>query len=525
MKTLRNTQSATCISYCVILMSILFLTGCAPADAPAIERDFILVTDAPNTSPTRTPFQPRPATTSTRPATNTPLPTNTAAPTSASTPKPTISPPSKGEDNTRPLYTLDATLDYAARTLVVDEEIRYTNQSLVGLDKLVLAVEPNRWESCFELARTSLNNFPITPQINGARMEIPLGTKLQPGESLSLEMRYTLKIPAKSHEEVFGYLSDFQINLVNWYPFIVPFDVGQGWLIHEPSGVGEHLVYESADFDVTLHLEGDDDLVVAASASASSESASEKHYQLAGARTFVLSVSSVLQSQTVSNENASVTSFYFPNYEYAGEGILQAGADAIAIYSRRFAPYPHEHLSIVQTNLPDGMEYDGLVFMGSKFYDEYDGTLKNNLISIGVHETSHQWWFGLVGNDQALEPWLDEALALYSERIFYEETYPYPVNWWWHFRVTWFSPSGWVNTSIYDGCAFRGYTDAVYLRGALFLEDLRARIGEKAFNTFLQDYAASYAYKIVHRQDFFETLDRHTDKDYSDIVDAYFLKR
>ena len=124
---------------------------------------------------------------------------------------------------------------------------------------------------------------------------------------------------------------------------------------------------------------------------------------------------------------------------------------------------------------------------------DYNGTIKNNLVAIGVHEVSHQWWFGLVGNDQALEPWLDEALALYSERIYYETIYPYPVNWWWRFRVTWFSPSGWVDTGIYDGYAFRGYTDAVYLRGAQFLEAIRFRVGEKAFNAFLQDYTNSFS--------------------------------
>jgi len=48
--------------------------------------------------------------------------------------------------------------------------------------------------------------------------------------------------------------------------------------------------------------------------------------------------------------------------------------------------------------------------------------LKNYLTTLSVHETAHQWWDGLVGTDQALEPWLDEALATYAERIFYQKT-------------------------------------------------------------------------------------------------------
>jgi hypothetical protein len=31
------------------------------------------------------------------------------------------------------------------------------------------------------------------------------------------------------------------------------------------------------------------------------------------------------------------------------------------------------------------------------------------------HEVAHQWFYGLVGNDQGRDPWLDEGLASYAE--------------------------------------------------------------------------------------------------------------
>ena len=109
-----------------------------------------------------------------------------------------------------------------------------------------------------------------------------------------------------------------------------------------------------------------------------------------------------------------------------------------------------------------------------------NGTVLNNLIDIAVHETAHQWWFGSVGNDQALEPWLDEALATYSERLFYEQNYP-DVTAWQAFRIDAFTPTGWVDTDIYHGVDFRTYANAVYLRGAQFLQALRGRVGDEAF--------------------------------------------
>ena len=490
------------IACCVIF---LLMAGCA-SQAPI---------STPTAEPTRFSL-PAETPTATFTPTASPTPTLTPSHTPTLPPSQTSTPIGEG----RPQYHFNAALDFDAHTLQVAETILYTNQTENSLDSLVLVVDPNRRTNVFVLESISAEGFSVSATLlDGVRLEILLETPLKPNETISLEILYRLNIPPKQEGEVFGYLS-YQINLVDWYPFIAPYQ--DGWIIHKPSGVGEHLVYETSDFDVELKVDGEEDDYLIAASAEGEKNATGTHYQLKKARNFVFSISPIFRSQTEASENARVTSFYFPDYEESGEAILEAAVRAVSIYSQRYAPYPHEHLSVVQTELADGLECDGLVFMGTKFYDEYDGTLKNNLVSVGVHEISHQWWFGLVGNDQAMEPWLDESMALYSERIFYESVDPYPVTWWWHWRVTWFKPSGWVNTSIYDGYAFREYTDAVYLEGALFLEDLRYRIGEKAFNAFLRDYAATYTGKIASSDDFFKTLDRHTDEDYSDIVERYF---
>ena len=76
--------------------------------------------------------------------------------------------------------------------------------------------------------------------------------------------------------------------------------------------------------------------------------------------------------------------------------------------------------------------------------------------------------------------WLDESLATYSELLFYQRQYPGEVDWWWNYRVKRFNPTGWVNTTIYDYAAFRPYVNAVYLRGALFMQALRRAFSRAA---------------------------------------------
>ena len=85
-----------------------------------------------------------------------------------------------------------------------------------------------------------------------------------------------------------------------------------------------------------------------------------------------------------------------------------------------------------------------------------------------------------------------------------------------------FQPAGKIDISIYQGVSFRPYTDAVYLRGAKFMENLRTRMGDEAFLAFIKDYAAQMSYKRASADDFFRILYTHTTADITDIVATYF---
>jgi len=223
--------------------------------------------------------------------------------------------------------------------------------------------------------------------------------------------------------------------------------------------------------------------------------------------------------------DVKVSSYYFPIYKRAGEGALIASCQAIEVFSQRFGPYPHKTLSLVVADFMDSMEYSALYFNSRYFYDQFDGTAKNYLTFVAVHETAHQWWFEQVANDQAMEPWLDESLSTYSEVIFYETKYPDLVPWWWSYRINFFEPSGYIDIPVYQGQNDDIYKHTIYFNGAHFLQDLRDLIGDEAFYTFLQDYFIQNRGKITTADNFFTILDEHTDTDYSNIVRQYFRTR
>jgi len=518
------------------LLLLFLLTSCTAATpTQQIFPTFILITQAPNASPTPTPFQPSgqipapvwtwttsPIVFDTPTSTSNPLPTSTNTPLPPTpvympptqTVPPRSAPPPAAPSRTN--YILYATLDFTAHTLNVDETIRYYNNSGVTLSDVVLSVQPNRWAGAFILNSilqdsTAANIFTLNDQ----RLTLTLPQQLPAGSATTLTLRFTLSIPAKG-SGLFGY--DFnQINLVDWYPFIVPYD--NGWVLHDPVSFGEHLVYDAADIEVNVKTGADVILAASAPAEANGE---WTRYRIYSARTFAISASDEFLVAESAVGATVIRSYYFNGYKAAGDSILYSAVQAVSIFEAKFAPYPYQTLAIVQADIHDGQEYDGLVFISSDFYGQYGGGSKNNLTTIGVHEIAHQWWFGLVGNDQAVEPWLDEAMSAYSEKIFYEYNYPKYGDWWWQFRVDYFEPAGYVDSTIYSHGTFRVYTNAVYLNGAHFIHDLRMLMGDNDFFRFLKDYASRFSRGHTTSHDFFAVVRQNTSADLTYLIAKYF---
>jgi hypothetical protein len=428
-------------------------------------------------------------------------------------------------------YTISAILNYAQHHLSVEEHIEYMNNTPDLLSELLLIVEPSRYPGVFQLRELTWGDgIPINDyQREIGLLRIHLAEDLAPGEQIDLSISFELDIPSPSPSYYgrpvpFGY-SSRQTNLVDWYPFIPPYIPGDGWLVHSAGPFGEHLVYELADFTVAIQLsDSNPDLVIAASAPAVTED-QWHHYELKNARNFSWSVSDQYVLSTATVDSTVVLAYHFPVDTEAGEAVLQTTAESMELFNHLFGPYHRKTLSVVEADFFDGMEYDGLFFLSKGFYNLYSGGADDYLTAIAAHETAHQWWYSALGNDQALEPWLDEALSTYSERLYYENQHPDALDWWWTYRIYYYQPQGWVDGSIYNPEGYRSYRDAVYLNGALFMEDLRKEIGDEAFFDFISAYVDQHFGQIVTADDFFASLGRFTQADLSSLLARYFKTR
>lgn len=405
----------------------------------------------------------------------------------------------------RTQYHIIARLDYPTHHLYVEQGISYLNQTGETLTAFPLVIEANQETGVFQLDSLSGESDTLIQRfiLEGTQLQVHLTNPLLAGEVASLTLRYRLALPPRA-----AYLGHTarQMLVADWYPYLPPYRDSR-WHLNEPAAVGEHLAYDLADYHVELSIDGAPDGLVVAASALPYATYPALHYHVQGGRNFTWSASREYVPLIAEAGDTLVRGYVFPEHQQGGEAVLRVTTEAILLYERLFGPYPHGSLTFVEAEIDDGREYQGLYFLSDSYFSEYEATPSNSfLLPLAAHETAHQWWYGIVGNDPAITPWLDEALATYSELLFFERYYPDQVEWWWEFRVNRFNPTGHYGATIYEFSDYRSYVDSVYLEGTNFLHHLRRSLGDESFLAFLQSYLANTQGHLASEASFFDTL-------------------
>ena len=157
--------------------------------------------------------------------------------------------------------------------------------------------------------------------------------------------------------------------------------------------------------------------------------------------------------------------------------MLAVAESAVASHAAAYGQYPYAEVDIVLGIFTrfGGMEYPQFIMS-----DASAGVI--------VHEMAHQWWFGLDGDDEYTEPWLDEAFASYATDLYFGDSGGScgPPNW----------PSDGAritNSMGYWDLHPSEYFTVVYGIGACALHALASLLGASVMATFLHDYAVEHA--------------------------------
>lgn len=417
-----------------------------------------------------------------------------------------------------PRYTIQLDIDYNGHSFSGRSQVVYTNAEDVSIDRVYFHLLPNGKGSFGDgslfVTQVLVDGQPTETVLSGKNtiLEVPLQTRLEPGRNVQIEMEFNgvVTVDFGGRAEPSGYgiynLSQDVLALSGWYPILAVYDQN-GWNLDLPSELGDSVYSDIAFYVVDVNVPID--LKVAATGVQVERQVSGQRVRLrfdsGPARDFFLAASPNFSYVTREVEGTLVHAYYLPDYAGAAGVAIAATTESLRVFNQKFGPYPYTELDVVQAPMRNalGVEFPGIFLIAS---DLYDTPQDPSFITTVAHETAHQWWYNVVGNDVFEEPWLDEALATYFSSLYWEFRVgggpPGPLFDYWQGRYEQLVKDG-GDQPVAENLAFfenlddpRIYGGVVYVKGALFLKALRQEIGDEAFFAALQSYYQAYQYQI-----------------------------
>ncbi|UCF68560.1 MAG: M1 family metallopeptidase [Acidobacteriota bacterium] len=212
-----------------------------------------------------------------------------------------------------------------------------------------------------------------------------------------------------------------------------------------------------------------------------------------------------------------ISLFLQPAHRSQADRYVEAAKAAIRGYGWRLGAYPYETFTMVDpprgASGSAGMEYPTFVTVGTHVgFDiwPFDGVrLPENVV---VHEYGHQYWQGMVANNEFEEAWIDEGINTFYETIVMDETYEPGFASLLGLEVSDFdlrrapvSGGRFSGPVVQPGWTFRSFGAFArnsFMRPALTLAHLEGLLGHETFHRAMRGFFESWRFRHPSTADF-----------------------
>jgi hypothetical protein len=381
-------------------------------------------------------------------------------------------------------YDVNAAITVSTGLLDVSTTLAVRNAGGKSIDRIELNTVAARLGG-IRLGGTSVDGRRVKVRVDDQTLIVPLGGVLEPGASTIVRIAYraTLRTGVRGSDWLFTRAGG-EIALYRWIPWIsraLPFD--------RPNHGDPFETVSSPE--VSVEILSDEPLVLAAPAARVVEYAAgfgkAWSFTVHDVRDVAVALAPdfAVRRQTV---DGVAVKAYSRGGDVAAQRLLTLATQALSREQRVVGvDYPWPALVAVETQGGEAMESPGQVWI-PRWLDPVNRTY------LVHHEVGHQWFYGLVGNDQRSDPFFDEAGADMLARTSLGS-----------FRATRCSPTA-LDGSI-TKYAGRCYYEAIYVQGGLLLEDVRARLGSKRFWAAIAAFLDAHRFGIVKTRDLLDSLE------------------
>ncbi|MFQ5637155.1 MAG: M1 family metallopeptidase [bacterium] len=116
-----------------------------------------------------------------------------------------------------------------------------------------------------------------------------------------------------------------------------------------------------------------------------------------------------------------------PDHSSKRDRYFAATRAALKYYGTWWGAYPYDHITVVDPAYKSGsggMEYPTFFTGGTRWLSPIE---MRSPEGVTVHEAGHQFWYGIIANNEFEHAWLDEGFNTFSTTRTMEQAYPNPV--------------------------------------------------------------------------------------------------
>ena len=301
----------------------------------------------------------------------------------------------------RPHYSLRINVSRGLRLVTGSLTVTFTAPDNAGTDRMVFRLWPNGPLYAKAGARLSISRIREGSASLAVSAPNPttrvVSRAIAPGEAVTVSMNWRLRLPRRAGLRIKG--GGRSVRLGSFFPLLAW--SGSDWALDPPTKLpaAEAWTTPVADFDVRITRPPRLRVL------ASGQEVGPGRWRAQAVRDFSLAVGrfAVVRGTAMVPGHVAVTVASESLTSGASRrALLRSAITSLERYSSLYGPYPWPTFTVVAMDDSDGLEYPTLVYQPPETVD-------------AAHETAHQWFYSLVGNDQARDPWLDEGLATWAE--------------------------------------------------------------------------------------------------------------
>ncbi len=383
-------------------------------------------------------------------------------------------------------YDVSARLAVSARMLRGTATITARNDAGVGIDIIRLNTTMGALGSLL-LGSVMVDGTAVSTTRSSQTITVPLGGVLPDGATVTIVVPFRATLRSRTGGDSWLFTRANGItDMYRWVPWI-----SRTTAFSRPNFGDPFVTPVSPRVTLRFHTDVRTKVIVNGTRTALSADGLTSSWTLVNVRDVVVNAASDYRMAGRQVGDTAVRVYTRPGQPSAS--ILSAAVNAVTRLEAKLGPYPWPVLRIVQSAGGLGMEGPGVVWIPA-------GVAPGNLRYLVMHEVAHQWFYGLVGNDQAREPFADEAITDMVARYL---TGTRRAS-----RCT----TGTLDRSIYaysSAC----YYERIYIQGGNLLDNTRRTLGTSRFFATLRRYLADHRWELVHTRTLLDALDAATTRD------------